>query len=211
MIRDPRLASPEAGATTGRPADAASVDTRAGASSAACAAGADPDPNPPRAPRLRAMQVADAGAVHAVEASAYAFPWSRGNFVDSLAAGYPAWVLEAADGQLLGYLVAMGGVDEMHLLNVTVAPGAQGRGHARTLLGGLLARCRDDGAARLWLEVRAGNGRAQAIYTRLGFVPTGRRKGYYPASFGRREDAIVMSLALAESAPGGGEGGDALG
>jgi len=55
-------------------------------------------------------------AVMAVEVAAYPFPWTRGNFVDSLAAGHAAFTLWAPDGGLLGYFVAMAGVDEMHLL-----------------------------------------------------------------------------------------------
>jgi ribosomal-protein-alanine N-acetyltransferase len=155
------------------------------------------------APVLVPMTVAQLEAVLAIEAAAYAFPWSRGNFIDSLAAGYPARVLVDARGALLGYFVAMGGVDEMHLLNITVAPAAQGRGHARVLIDALVGLCRAQPAGELWLEVRASNGHARAMYQHLGFAQVGVRKGYYPAPFGRREDAIVMSLKIAAAAPGG--------
>ncbi len=211
-MHDTRMPAPRPSAAPGRSAEQAGAATRSGAAGVFAHSAAGPVGGAASGPRIRAMQLADIGAVHAVEASAYAFPWSRGNFVDSLAAAYPAWVIEGPDGELLGYLVAMRGVEEMHLLNVTVAPRARGRGHARALIEGLLGRCRADGVPQLWLEVRAGNARAQAIYTRLGFVTTGRRRGYYPASFGRREDALVMSLALAKTGPAGEEGGgDALG
>lgn len=146
------------------------------------------------APALQPMTVALVDAVMAIEVAAYAFPWSRGNFIDSLAAGYAARVLRGARGELLGYFVAMAGVDEMHLLNITVAPAVQGRGHARVLIDALTALCREQQARALWLEVRASNARARAMYERLGFAQVGVRKGYYPAPFGRREDAIVMSL-----------------
>ena len=145
---------------------------------------------------LRPMTTAELDAVLAIEVSAYAFPWSRGNFIDSLAAGYPAQVLLDAQGAVLGYFVAMGGVDEMHLLNITVAPAVQGRGHARQMIDALIALCRDHLAHELWLEVRETNTHARAIYTRLGFEQKGVRKGYYPAPFGCREDAVVMSLKL---------------
>ena len=143
---------------------------------------------------LLPMTAAQLDAVMAIEAAAYAFPWSRGNFIDSLAAGHPAQVLQGARGEMLGYYVAMVGVGEMHLLNITVAPLAQGRGHARVLLQTLIAQCRVQRASSLWLEVRAGNDRARAMYRHFGFTQVGLRKGYYPAAFGRREDAIVMSL-----------------
>ena len=148
------------------------------------------------APALQPMSIAHVEAVMAIEAAAYAFPRSRGNFIDSLAAGYPARVLRGAHGELLGYFVAMAGVDEMHLLNITVASEVQGRGHARTLIDALLVLCHAQRVHALWLEVRAGNERARAIYVHLGFAQVGVRKGYYPAPFARREDAVVMHLTF---------------
>ena len=147
------------------------------------------------------------GTVHldpvmAIEAAAYAFPWTRGNFIDSLAAGYPARVLFDAQRHLLGYFIAMPGVDEMHLLNITVAPAEQGRGHARFMIDALIPLCHEHHARELWLEVRDSNERARAMYLRLGFTAVGVRKGYYPAPFGRREDAVVMSLKIDTPAPG---------
>ena len=146
--------------------------------------------------QLRAMHYADLDAVLAVERAAYSFPWTRGNFVDSLAIGYQAELLVSDADGLVGYYVAMPGVDEMHLLNLTVAPRLQRRGHARTLLDALQRRCLEQGLPKLWLEVRASNARAREIYARRGFAEVGLRRGYYPAGKAQREDAIVMSLDL---------------
>jgi ribosomal-protein-alanine N-acetyltransferase len=157
---------------------------------------------------LHPMTTAQLDAVMAIEVAAYAFPWSRGNFIDSLAAGHPAWLLSGCDGELLGYFVAMVGVDEVHLLNITVAPAAQRRGHARVLIDALVAIAIEHRANQLWLEVRESNAVARAIYLRLGFAQVGVRKGYYPAAFGRREDAIVMRLTIETLAQ---EAGDAVG
>jgi len=151
----------------------------------------------PRSPQREALTLADLDAVLAVENSVYEFPWTRGNFIDSLAAGYAARLLRAPDGAPCAYVVAMAGVQEMHLLNLTVAPAWQGRGLARALLDGLVADCRAAGAAWLWLEVRQSNRRAQFIYEQFGFRACGLRKGYYPAAQGRREDAVVMRLHIA--------------
>jgi ribosomal-protein-alanine N-acetyltransferase len=145
---------------------------------------------------LRAMQVTDLDRVLAVESAAYSFPWTRGNFVDSLGAGYLAEMLVDERCGLVGYYVAMAGVDEMHLLNLTVAPAWQGRGHSHALLDALERRCRDGRLATLWLEVRASNARARQVYARRGFAETGLRRGYYPAGKAPREDAIVMRLVL---------------
>ena len=145
-------------------------------------------------PRLVPMTVAELNAVVLIEAAAYDFPWTRGNFIDSLAAGYLARVLRDSEGRVVGYFVAMKGVDEMHLLNLTVAPAEQGRGHARRMLDELVALCDGLHARQLWLEVRESNARARQLYLRYGFRHIGVRRGYYPALQGQREDAAVMSL-----------------
>ena len=152
---------------------------------------------------LRTMEAHDIDAVVAVETRAYSFPWSHGNFVDSLAAGYLAGVLHvaAAPAELTGYFVAMTGVDELHLLNITVAPDWQGRGLGTGLLDAVEALGCERGLAKLWLEVRESNHRARALYRRRGFAEVALRRGYYPAA-GRREDAIVMSRALVDARGG---------
>ena len=160
----------------------------------------------PPARWLRPIGPAQLDAVLAIESACYDFPWSRGNFIDSLAAGYLLLGLYGEGGPLLGYLVAMGGVEEMHLLNLTVAPAEQGRGHARFLLDALCRHAAQRGARSLWLEVRVGNARAREIYRRYGFAEVGLRKGYYPALHNRREDALVMSLPLGRPADEEGRG-----
>ncbi|HSI54358.1 MAG: ribosomal protein S18-alanine N-acetyltransferase [Ramlibacter sp.] len=133
--------------------------------------------------------------VVAIEQAAYEHPWTRGNFGDSLRSGYEAQLLVAGEA-LLGYFVAMKGVDEVHLLNITVAPAHQGQGWGRVMLDALVLWARGQGAQWLWLEVRASNTRAQRIYEHHGYRRVGERKGYYPAAQGRREDAVVMSFKL---------------
>lgn len=153
---------------------------------------------PPEAPlqaRLETLTPLLLDALLAVEQRAYSHPWTRGNFTDALASGYQAQVLMAGD-HLLGYFVAMMGVDEVHLLNLTVAPEFQRQGWARVLLEALALWSRGQGAQWLWLEMRASNLRAQQIYQTHGFRRVGDRKRYYPAAHGQREDAVVMSLAL---------------
>lgn len=157
---------------------------------------------------LRPIGLQDLDRLMAIEVASYAVPWSRGNFVDSLVAGYLAEKLVDAQGRWHGYYVAMPGVAEMHLLNLTVAPDHRGHGHARTLLNALVDHGRRRGDTQLWLEVRAGNDRARAVYRRYGFHEVGVRRGYYPAPKGPREDAIVMSLAVDD--PGSGEHEHAL-
>jgi [ribosomal protein S18]-alanine N-acetyltransferase len=141
-----------------------------------------------------AVQLLD--AVLAIEVRAYPFPWSRANFVDSIAAGHLTHCLVAPDGELLAYQVAMAGFEEWHLLNVTVAPAHQGRGLATQLLHRLIDHARGTGAECLWLEVRPSNARARRLYAHLGFAQVGVRRGYYPDGRGQREDALVLRLSL---------------
>ncbi|MEY4121360.1 MAG: ribosomal-protein-alanine N-acetyltransferase [Pseudomonadota bacterium] len=145
--------------------------------------------------RLEPLNEALLDDVLRVEQSAYSHPWTRGNFVDSLKAGYSVMTLMGGD-TLLGYFVAMEGVEEVHLLNITVAPKFQGQGWAVLMLDALSLWSRGRGAHWLWLEVRVSNTRAMQVYERYGYARVGERKNYYPADQGHREDAVVMSLKL---------------
>lgn len=128
------------------------------------------------------------------ESRLHCMPWSRENFLDSLAAGYGCWTMRA-DGASAGYAIVLSVLDEVHLLNISVVPECQGRGLGSRLLEHLFERARRDGASCFFLEVRLSNLPARALYQKAGFIEIGRRKGYYPATEGR-EDAIVMRAAL---------------
>ena len=145
---------------------------------------------------LRPMVVGDVDEVHALECSVFPHPWSRGNFMDSLASGYDAWVLREPAGALAGYFLLMYALDEAHLLDVAVAATLHGHGLGRYLLDRIAARSRAQRMASILLEVRPSNTRALDVYRRYGYEEIGRRKGYYPAHEGRREDAIVMRYVL---------------
>jgi ribosomal-protein-alanine N-acetyltransferase len=142
------------------------------------------------------MRESDIEDVLAVEVRVYPYPWSRANFLDSLASGYQAWVLRDQAMRLLGYFLIMPVVDEAHLLNVAVAEEWQGQGLGRFLLNQSVACARGLGMESMLLEVRPSNARALGIYERYGFEQIGRRKGYYPAADQQREDAIVMRYNL---------------
>ncbi len=144
---------------------------------------------------FQALSMVNLPDVLRIERVAYVHPWSEINFRDALIAGYQAQMV-VADGIVLGYFIAMHGVDEVHLLNITVAPAYQGQGWARLMLDALGLWARGQGAQWLWLEVRVGNTRAMQVYQDHGFRRVGHRKAYYPAHNGSREDAIVMSQKL---------------
>ncbi len=140
------------------------------------------------------MQPGDIDAIMAIEEMIYPFPWTRGNFTDSLASGYSAWVC-LLEGAMVGYAVMMPAVDEAHLLNISIAADRQRAGLGGELLEFLFATARAAGATRMLLEVRPSNASGGGLYRRYGFREIGRRRGYYPAH-GGREDALVMERAL---------------
>ena len=146
------------------------------------------------APSFEPMSEADLRPVLEIEESIYAFPWTPGNFQDSLRAGYSCWVYRDG-GDLIGYAVVMLAADEAHLLNLSVAAHAQSRGHGRTLLDNVAGVARRYGAKILFLEVRPSNEVGQRLYAGYGFKQVGVRRSYYPARRGR-EDALVLSLTL---------------
>jgi ribosomal-protein-alanine N-acetyltransferase len=147
------------------------------------------------APQLLPMRESDLDEVTAIERAIYSHPWTRGNFVDSINAGYECRCLRLV-GELVGYFVLMVAAQEAHLLNLSIAAPSQRRGYGSDLLREAADLARRLAARNVFLEVRPSNRGAHALYTRFGFRRIGTRRGYYPAQAGR-EDAIVLTLPLA--------------
>ena len=145
-------------------------------------------------PGFEPMSESDLQAVLEIEEAIYEFPWTPGNFRDSLRSGYSCWV-ERRGAEVIGYAVLMLAAGEAHLLNLSVAPRAQNRGHGRRLLGNVVGVARAHGAKALFLEVRPSNFAGQRLYLASGFKQIGVRRDYYPARRGR-EDALVLALDL---------------
>jgi len=146
------------------------------------------------APQLAPMGEADLDAVLVIERAAYTHPWTRGNFADSLRARYQCRTWRQG-GTLLGYFVLLAAAGEAHLLNLSIAPACQRRGHGSALLREAMRVAREDGAKKVFLEVRPSNLAGKALYERFGFRKIALRRGYYPAQ-GGREDALVLSCVL---------------
>jgi ribosomal-protein-alanine N-acetyltransferase len=145
-------------------------------------------------PILRPMRETDLDRVMQIEPVIYEHPWTRGNFEDSIKAGYSCWVLEWDRG-LAAYGVLMMGVGEVHLLNLSVAQGWQRQGFGRAMLHHFIQVARDCAAVQMLLEVRPSNRAARAHYAEQGFNIVSVRRNYYPAISGR-EDALIMGLTL---------------
>lgn len=141
------------------------------------------------------MSEADLPEIVAIETDIYPFPWTRGNFLDSVRAGYSVWVLRDASANLVAYSVMTLMLDEAHLLNLSVARRQQRAGLGWRTLEWMAEVARGYGARTMLLEVRPSNASAVRMYERYGFERIGVRRGYYPAQIGR-EDALVLRVTL---------------
>jgi len=139
---------------------------------------------------VRPMSVSDVPAAHSIlEESPEASIWSRESLLESASRGV-AWAAEL-DGRVAGILIGRIAADEFEILNLAVGKACRRRGIATRLVSAALEYARIAGARQSYLEVRASNEGAMALYTRMGFRVSGRRPNYYrhPA-----EDAVLLVL-----------------
>lgn len=144
---------------------------------------------------IEPMQLSDLRSVSLTEEQIYDFPWTLGNFADSLSSGNSMWVMRDARGELLAYAVMLLVLDEAHLLNLGVVKTRQRHGYGANLLMHLFEIAKNSGAIRMFLEVRPSNEAGRALYRKFGFNQIGRRPGYYPAHDGR-EDALILACDI---------------
>ncbi|EWH08175.1 (SSU ribosomal protein S18P)-alanine acetyltransferase [Catenovulum agarivorans DS-2] len=125
-------------------------------------------------------------------------PWSQALFMSSLSPRYNNLVaLEA--GEVLGFLVSDWVCNEACLMNICVAPQHRKMGVAQALHQSLIARLLLKHTDKIWLEVRASNTQAQALYKKIGYQNIAQRKNYYAATASApQEDAIIMELNLSK-------------
>ncbi|WP_417617947.1 ribosomal protein S18-alanine N-acetyltransferase [Oceanisphaera sp.] len=156
-------------------------------------------------PLFRPLTRADLDVMLVIEQAAHAHPWSRNLLADSFGERYftgALWLprqqaaVSAGDKErLLGYFIADRVLDESTLMNICVAPEQQGQGFGRQLITHYLRLCAQQSVTQCWLEVRASNLAAQALYLACGYQETGRRRHYYQSAAGD-EDAVLMALQL---------------
>ncbi|CPR14417.1 Ribosomal-protein-S18p-alanine acetyltransferase [Brenneria goodwinii] len=129
-----------------------------------------------------------------IEQASHAFPWSEKTFAGNQGERYFNLKL-SRDGQMVAYAITQTVLDEATLFNLAVHPSHQRRGIGRELLEHLIQQLEKRDILTLWLEVRASNAGAIALYECLGFNEVSLRRDYYPTAAGR-EDAIIMALPL---------------
>lgn len=144
--------------------------------------------------QIRNMQSSDLERIILIEREIFLFPWSPGNFADSIKAGYVCQVLEHIN-TLIGYGIMMMSPEEAHVLTLGIAADWQKQGWGKKLLQHLIQHAQNEAAKSIFLDVRESNVGAAQLYQHMGFLHIATRKGYYPAMCGR-EDALVMQLIL---------------
>ena len=143
---------------------------------------------------IRPMTSADVHAVARIEQEAFTTPWQEETFEGLIGRdGLELLVMEDPAGTVVGYAVLWCILDQGELANIAVRPEDRGSGLGAHLLEEVLSVCRARGVASLYLEVRASNKAAIALYERFGFQDVGRREGYYQNP---TEDARVMEVVL---------------
>jgi [ribosomal protein S18]-alanine N-acetyltransferase len=147
---------------------------------------------------VRPMNELDIPMVVTIEKSAYQFPWSEGIFRDCLRVGYVCRVIDAG-GDMGGYGIMSVGAGDAHILNVCIREEYLGRGFARKMLLYLMERARSAGMYEAFLEVRPSNTAAARLYHSMGFEQVGIRRGYYQATGGREDAAVLRRVLLPES------------
>ena len=149
-------------------------------------------------PEIRTMHELDVPVVVSIERSAYQFPWSEGIFRDCLRVGYLCRLV-AVGADIAGYGIMSMGAGEAHILNVCVRDDFRGRGIGRQLMLYLIDRARTAGMYEAFLEVRPSNTIAARLYHALGFQQVGVRRGYYQATNGREDAAVLRRLLLPDT------------
>ena len=144
---------------------------------------------------FRRMREADLPRVMEIERAAFSHPWTEELVRRELGHEFSTVLLACGgeSGSVQGFAVVWLVHDELHVLNVAVAPEARRRGVARAILDRVEAQGREQGARIAMLEVRRGNAPAIALYRTLGYREVGVRPRYYAED---GEDALVMDKDL---------------
>ncbi len=135
----------------------------------------------------------DVPAVSLIDRMSFTLPWPEHSFQYEVAENRVSrcFVAETEDRRIAAMIVSWIIVDEMHIATIATHPDFRRQGIGERILREALLDGKDAGAHLAFLEVRAGNQAAQAMYRKFGFEVTGKRPRYYRDN---GEDAILMTL-----------------
>jgi ribosomal-protein-alanine N-acetyltransferase len=148
--------------------------------------------------RIRKVSKEDLAAIIGIQRKTpQAAQWTSADYANL--AGDPSGLILVAEldtmtpPMIVGFVAFHRVIDETELRNMAVDPAHQRQGVGRGLLAEGRRRLLEQGAKRIYLEVRASNLLAQRFYYFAGFALCSRRKDYYNDP---REDGLVLSLRL---------------
>jgi ribosomal-protein-alanine N-acetyltransferase len=141
---------------------------------------------------IRRMTLTDVPAVHEIDTLSFSLPWPERSFRFELTENQVSrgWVAEV-EGKIAAMLVLWFIIDEAHIATIAVHPDFRRQGIGEQILLHALRAAHSEGVQRAFLEARAGNFAAQAMYRKYGFEMAGVRPGYYKDN---NEDALLMDL-----------------
>ena len=145
---------------------------------------------------LRDAKPDDLDAIMSIEHRSFPTDaWSSEAMAFELASPHGRYLVDAQDGVIIGYggVRALQGSSDADIQTIALDAEYRGAGRGRALLRALLDAAVERGAREVFLEVRADNPGAEALYRSEGFEEIARRPRYYQPD---DIDAIVMRLAL---------------
>jgi len=145
---------------------------------------------------MRNMTTGDLDGVLEIERASFAAPWTRGMFTETLSSPVSTSLVIEEAGRIAGYIIFYHAAQEIHIMNIAVDRDRRGQGIASGMMSRIMALARKNSIENCFLEVRESNMPARGLYEKLGFMPVGRRKGYYRET---GEDALVMCLSLSDA------------
>lgn len=139
--------------------------------------------------RVRPATPADIPALLALDRGAPAAAhWKEADYQQLFAEGAERVTMVIEEDYVQGFIVARVLGPEWEIENIVIASPAQRRGLGTRLVEQLLELAQTQGAQAVFLEVRESNQAARILYSKLGFVESGRRKSYYGNP---EEDALL--------------------
>lgn len=151
---------------------------------------------PVRSWPVRAMRLEDIPAVMEIDRLSFPIPWSERTYRFEITENPSSHLLvttansESIPSAIVGFSGYWLVVDEAHISTFAVHPGWRCQGIGQALLREVLRQAALQGATSATLEVRVSNLVAQQLYANHGFVPVGKRAGYYRDN---NEDALLMT------------------
>ncbi|MBQ2714521.1 MAG: ribosomal protein S18-alanine N-acetyltransferase [Clostridia bacterium] len=141
---------------------------------------------------IRKMTNSDIETVAQIEKECFVDPWSVDTLSQSLENECYDYAVLVFNDEIIGYFCMHTLFDTSELFRVAVLNAYRRKGYGLLLIEKVLEIAREKGAEHIFLEVRAKNLSAIALYEKVGFIKYGERANYY----GGGEDAYLYSFEI---------------